>query len=217
MFTFKNKIKIIIVLIFFFNIGLYAADNEANLEISGFKIYTEEPMVYFYNGETEVIAPDIEIVNEILKSFNSSDKIEILSWDAAYKKTLEETNAILFSTALNEERKNLFKWAGPIGSVDNSFFALKKSDIKIKDADDLKKIKSIGVLKDYFNEQQLKKAAFQNLVYVENDYDAIKKLFNKEIDLYASNSYAFPVFMKILSKNLSEIEKVFTLSTSLLY
>jgi len=217
--SYKKILTLFLLLIFPFSIfseNLKKSD-EPYYAISNFNIYAEEPMIYFENGETVVVAPDIEIVNQILKLINSNDTIEILPWDISYQKTLTDSNAVLISTALTPERKKLFKWAGPIGTVDNSMFALKDSNFKIKNFEDLKKIQSIGVLKDYFNEQALKNAGFTNLVYVKDDYDGIHKLFNKEISLYASNSYAFPIFMKILNKKMNDVQKVFTSNTALLY
>jgi ABC-type amino acid transport substrate-binding protein len=83
-----------------------------------FKFITEnyKPLNYLEGNSVKGLAPDV--LQEICNRLNIPFEVEFLPWDAGYDLVQDTGNAVLFSTILNSARKDLFKWAGPIASLD---------------------------------------------------------------------------------------------------
>lgn len=148
--------------------------------------YTEQykPFNYVENNQLTGLAP--EILREICAQLEIPFSAETLPWDEAYTKTLETENAVLFSTALNSERSDKFKWAGPIASLDWQLYASSQNHIVLNSLEDARNVGNIGVLKDYAITQYLEDQGFQNLVYFNNETEALHQLLAGNIDLFPS-------------------------------
>jgi len=164
------------------------SEEESVLE-SGLHIMTEEfPPFNNINEKGEVSGQSTEIVKEILSGLNQKAEIELLPWAVGYTAALKESNAVLYSTAINEERKPLFKWAGPIGSFDYVLYAKSDSGINISSLDAAKKTGKIGVVKDDARQQFLSDSDFRNLALFADDETCVRELMNGEVDLWFGSS-----------------------------
>lgn len=150
--------------------------------------YTEQykPFNYVENNQLTGLAP--EILREICIQLDIPFKVEALPWDEAYAKTLETDNAILFAAALNAERSDLFNWAGPIASLDWQFYSASQNHINLNSLEEAKNVGHIGVLKDYAITQYLEGLGFSNLVYLNDNTEALNQLLAGTIDLFPSVS-----------------------------
>ena len=90
---------------------------------------------------------------------------------------------VLFTTALTGERKEQFKWAGPITLFRAGFVSLEGSSILVSNSDDAKKLDSVGVMAGYSTAEMLENAGFQNLTYYNTINDALKDLYENKIDV----------------------------------
>ncbi len=181
-------------------------------------LYTEnEPPLNFIDKNNKLSGVSIEIIKAIQKQLKSKDEIKVVSWDTAYQIVLKTPNTALFSIMLNKERSNLFKWVGPIGRMENAFYAKKNSGLKINNLDAAKKIKSIGSNIFYYTDKLLKDNGFTNIISVNESKDLISKLLSGEIE--AINFYENGIRTLIAEDKLNkeQIEKLFTFSTSFLY
>jgi len=126
-------------------------------EMDKLQIFTEEfaPLNFMQAGK--VTGQSTEIVRELLKRMGINKDITLLLWSDAYQKLMNEQNIALFSTCLNSERKDLFKWVGPISSAEYYFYTSKNYTLNIKSLEDAKKVAKIAVLKDYAIAGVLKK------------------------------------------------------------
>ncbi|MDP3437651.1 MAG: transporter substrate-binding domain-containing protein [Bacteroidales bacterium] len=183
-----------------------------------FKFISEEykPLNYVENSVVKGLAPDL--LKEICKKMNIPFEVEILPWSEGYAKTQSTSNAVLFSTVLNSARKDLFKWAGPIASLDWFFYSSPSFMYTINSLDDAKKsgIK-IGVVKDYSIEQYLKQEGFTNFIYCTNNVNAFDKLLKGEIDLYPCDKLTAEAALKTLNKTIYSVSNKHTIRTDLLY
>ncbi|PKP05608.1 MAG: hypothetical protein CVU10_09645 [Bacteroidetes bacterium HGW-Bacteroidetes-5] len=183
-----------------------------------FKFITEnyKPLNYIENSVVEGLAPDL--LKEICKRMNIPFIVELLPWNEGYALTQNTPNAVLFSTVLNSSRKDLFKWAGPIASLDWVFYSLPSFINTINSLDDAKKsgIK-IGVVKDYSIEQYLKQEGFTNFIYCTDNVNAFDKLIKGEIDLYPCDKITAQAALKSLNKSIYSVTAKYTIRTDLLY
>lgn len=143
-----------------------------------------KPFNYVENDHLTGLAP--EILRDICAQLRIPFDAEVLPWDDAYAKALKTDHAVLFSTALNSERSDQFKWAGPFASLDWQLYSSSENHIVLNSIDDAKDLGQIGVLKDYAITQYLESQGFQNLVYLDNESEAITELLAGSIDLFPS-------------------------------
>ncbi|MBN1198381.1 MAG: transporter substrate-binding domain-containing protein [Bacteroidales bacterium] len=182
-----------------------------------FSFLTEEyePFNYTENDVLTGLAP--ELLKRICGELEIPFGVTVLPWDQAYTTALNTGNAVLFSTVLNEERKDLFKWAGPIASLDWIFYSVAGSTIRISSLEEAKGIGKIGVVPDYAITQYLEGQGFTNLVYCTNHIGAFDKLLKGEIDLFPSDRLTAEAALGNLGKSIYSVAERLTIRTDLVY
>lgn len=188
------------------------SDNKLDL-----KFYTEnyKPLNYTENGEIKGLAPDL--LRDICKRMDIKFDVSVLQWEEAYDIVKNDDNTVLFSTVLSSERKDQFKWAGPIASLDWMFYAKPQSNITLNYLEDAKSVSKIGVIADYSIEEFLVQEGFTNLVYCSSNVDAFTKLLNGEIDLFPSDKITAEAALKSLNKTIYNVKDLFLIKTDLVY
>ncbi len=189
-----------------------------NLNAEQFKILTEDYPPYNYQDKKtkQVTGISTQIVQEMLKRLGHKGNIEIKYWSDAYIEALNNDNTILFSTTRTPGREKLFKWVGPLVPNNTTFFAKKGSNLNIKTLADAKKVKAIGVYKDDFGEQFLKKRGFKNLVSVIDNRENVKKLASGKIDLWIINNLTGKHMIQEAGLT-DKIEKLFDVQKDYMY
>ncbi len=183
-----------------------------------FLFLTEQykPLNFRASGDSITgLAP--EILKDICKALNIPFKVELMPWENAYSQALANDNAVLFSCILNSTRKDLFKWAGPIASLDWLLYSSSQNQVSLTTLDDAKKIGRIGVLQDYAITQYLIAQGFTNLVYCDNNVDAFDKLFKGDIDLFPSDRITAEAALEALNQSIFSVTSRLTVRTDLVY
>ena len=182
-----------------------------------FQFITEnyKPLNYTENNSLTGLAPDI--LKEICNRLNIPFEVKVLPWTEGYDRARSSDNAVLFSTILNSGRKDLFKWAGPIASLDWLFYSASNSRVTLNSLDDAKKTGRIGVLKDYAIEQYLVGEGFANLIYCTDNIEAFDKLLKGEIDLFPSDKITAEAALQTLNKSIYAVTAELTIRTDLVY
>jgi ABC-type amino acid transport substrate-binding protein len=181
-----------------------------------FKFITEnfKPLNYQEGSEVKGLAPDL--LREICSSLNIPFEVSVLQWEQGYQAALNTGNAVLFSTVLNVDRKDLFKWAGPYASLDWEFFTSSPSEITLSSLEDAKSFR-IGVIKDYAIEQYLVREGFTNLVYLNDNNEAFDKLLKKEIDLLPADRITAEAALTSIGRTFWDVTPIMTILTDLVY
>lgn len=174
-----------------------------------------KPFNFTENSEARGLAPDL--LKEICSNLSIDYEIEFTDWSNAYKHVLTNENTVLFSTALNAIRKDQFKWAGPIASLDWYLYAASGNMLVLNKLDDAKSIGAIGVIEGYAMDQYLSEAGFTNLVYCTDNVDAITKLLSGQIDLFPSDKFTTTSVLEFLGNTIYAVNPVWTVKTELLY
>jgi len=174
-----------------------------------------KPFNYTENSNAFGLAPDL--LKSVCSKLNMDYDIEFLPWEEGYSEALSSDNGVLFTTALNSVRKDLFKWAGPIAALDWNFYAATPGNITISSLDDAKKVGKIGVVADYASEEYLVQEGFTNLVYCTNVNDCVSKLVKGEIDLYPSDRFTIEAALESQGKTIYAVKSLLNIKTDLLY
>ncbi|MDP2236810.1 MAG: transporter substrate-binding domain-containing protein [Bacteroidales bacterium] len=214
----STKMKTISFIIFLTFFIASSCNKESKKEYRfKFHFITEnfEPFNYTEGDKLTGLTPDI--LKEICESLNIPFDINVMQWDEAYQTAQTTQNAVLFATSLNTERKDLFKWAGPIATMDWYFYALAQNHFDLNSLEEAKTVNSIGVLRDYTIEQFLVQQGFTNLVYCNDHQDAITKLISGEIDLYPSDKITAEAVLNTMQLSIYTLKEVLPIKTEMIY
>ncbi|MBF0204315.1 MAG: ABC transporter substrate-binding protein [Desulfamplus sp.] len=181
-------------------------------------IYTEDtPNSHFKDKDGQIKGYVYELVLEMQKKMGDATPIQMVPWARGYNLATTKPNIALFSTTFTEERRNLFKWVGPVYESTWVLFAKAGSGIKVNSLEDAKALKSIGAYRDDVREQYLKGQGFTNLDSVTSDDLNLKKLVGGRLDVWISGSDEAPLVAEKLNIPMDSIEPVFKMMSTGLF
>ncbi len=182
-----------------------------------FRFITEnyKPLNYLENDTLKGLAPDV--LREVCSGLNIPFDVEVLPWEEGYAEVQSTGNAVLFSTMLNATRRDMFKWAGPIASLNWLFYSKSGKPVGLTSIDEAKEVGKIGVLRDYAITQSLIDQGFTNLVYCDNNIQAFDRLLKGEIDLFPSDKITAEAALETLGKSIYTVSGELIIRTDLIY
>jgi polar amino acid transport system substrate-binding protein len=188
--------------------------SKASGNLSDYRFITEEfaPMNYVDDGELKGISVDLlEVIFENAGIDKNTGDIEVMNWPDAYDLVMNDENTVLFTMAKTDERKDLFKWAGPIMNNSNALFGKKSSGIVIDDTGDLTEYK-IGAINDTSSFSVLTGLGYpeEKIVGAASAKDAFDSLENGDTDLWATGEIAGLYYLKDMAENPGDYEIVYT-------
>lgn len=136
----------------------------------------EEPPASFVNDRGGITGFSVEIVREIQRRINNTDSIRLLPEMRALKIATESPNVVLFSFSRTQERENDFHWIMLLLRKPWVMYSKKGEGIVLKNVEDARKIKSIGVVRGDIRAIRLEQMGFSNLEKVASHELNVKKL-----------------------------------------
>ncbi len=113
-----------------------------------------------------------------------------VSWDDAYAATLTGPNRALLTVGYSAERKDLFKWAGPISQGMYGIFAKGNQGLTFPlSIEASKNIGSIAVVRNWLETTTLENLGFQNLRFYDTYDTALAGFMNGEVKFIASDFF----------------------------
>ncbi len=153
----------------------------------GLTIQTEIfPPYQFLGPDGRLTGFTVELVREIQARTGNKDPIAVVPWVRGYNEALTKPNVVLFTMAQTPEREPLFKWVGPVSESSNVLYVKSDSGIVIRDLEEARKLRLIGVYKEDVRDQYLTQAGFMNLDRSPDQAIMLKKLMGGRIDALAS-------------------------------
>ncbi len=175
-----------------------------------------KPYNYEENGQMKGIV--VEAVEVILSELQLSNPIEMSSnWDAIYQRLKTEDNIMVLTTGFNAERKDLFKWAGPVALLQVGFVTVSSSDLQLASVAEAKELQSIGIVKSFFTAEILRDLGFTNLVEYENAVALIQALYAGNVQVIFENLNMLQTVAADNDLDRSRLKSVMTYSTSQAY
>lgn len=213
-------------LVFFFSFFILLYPNFLLASESSGKLLliTENFPPFNYKEDNRLKGISVDILAEILEKTNSKmsrKDIQIWPWARGYNTLMTKENTCLFSTMHSPERKNIFKWVGPISPINNGLIALKKRQLTIENFEDIKKLK-IGVGIDDIGEQLLiKKGIDSNNLDRMGGMQLVKqnilKLKAGRINAFSYSHKVTQWEAKQMGLDPTDFEMVYTLHTGAVY
>src|SRR6056297_3292098 len=84
---------------------------------SNLTVIFEPYSVFSYMEEFTVKGLAVDIIKGISEEIDEEIDMEFTQWDEAYSRLQNGSNVALAAMAMNAERKEQFKWAGPISII----------------------------------------------------------------------------------------------------
>jgi polar amino acid transport system substrate-binding protein len=160
----------------------------SSLFASQLSIYCEDdPPFQIIEKDGSLKGLTAEVCQEIQKRVGNKDKIEVVPWARGLNALDTKPNTVLFSMSRTPERNPLYQWVGPVNEISYGLYVKAESKISIKNLDEAKKLKSIGVYNNDIRDQYLTRQGFTNLDRVTDNTTNIKKLMLGRIDAYADS------------------------------
>lgn len=179
-------------------------------------IMTEDYYPYNYLEGGAWQGSSYEVVREILTRHGRAETIEPRDWSSALQALETEDNAVLFTTALTPERKQRFKWVGPVGRAGWALFAKDGRIGALRSLTEARPYR-IAVVQDYPAHERLVQAAQPNLVVFPTLDEALAAFFSGQVELAASDSDTIYFYAAGHGLDFSAVQKVYDIKTELLY
>lgn len=182
---------------------------------------TESYPPYNFKAKGELRGIAVDLLQEALKQIKQPvdvNKIQLLPWVRAYKKTQSGPANVLFSTTRTEARENQFKWVGPISPTRIVLLAHKSQNIKINSPADIKNYK-IGAIRDDVGEQLIKELGIpaNKINPSSSAASLVQMLNNNRIQLWAYEENVARWFIKQADLNNADFDTVHVLKEGDLY
>ncbi|WP_084429207.1 substrate-binding periplasmic protein [Aliagarivorans marinus] len=181
--------------------------------LSPLSFYTEDyaPINYMENGELKGAAVDsLRLIWQQLEQ--EQQPIKVVPWARGYRLVQQQPGTVLFAMSKTPGRSELFKWVGPLFTLDLRL--LSRSDFT-SDIDSLSQIKhlSIAVLRDDISEQLLFEADYplEKMQRVKS-YDAAYRLLQAgRVDFMIISNKGLHALQQRLGEPAQNITSVLTI------
>ncbi len=207
-FQLKEKImlffRIIILLIFTF-----ASGKILSTEIKQLRFITEPSGVVMYDEKNENLEGIVgERIKLLIKKIGLTNKVEILPWSRAYYEAIKNKNAVIFPIVKTKEREKELNFCCVIYKSRQFFFKLKdRKGIIIQKVEDAKKY-SVGVVREDYRHDALKKAGFSNFEIATSMELNFKKFVGKREDLILLSEMSMNKYLSQNNMSINDVEKL---------
>jgi len=184
---------------------------------SSLNVLTEEwgPITFEENGKAQGFA--VDVVEAIQEQVKNDSVIQVVPWTRGYREVQNKPNVVLFTVIRSKEREKLFTLLGPIGRCEISFYGLAKSNFKIKNLEDARKVLAIGANQDTIFATILKNAGFDNLVLTKNPQQEARLLAAGRVDLISNDPLVVEAAFKKIGRNDLKLKKYLTIEKGEFY
>lgn len=176
-----------------------------------------EPPAAYLDSHGKLTGFSVEVVQAIQRSLNDKTVIEVLPEARAIHIARTEPNVILFSFSRTAKREHEFHWLGQLSVKAWSVYALSSNPVQIQSLEELRKVKTIGVVRGDIREEWLLEQGFSNLHPSVNHQQNIHRLRSGRLDLIAYESQGIQHLLWEEGLQTSDVKSVFNLKTSDVY
>ncbi|MBC3874303.1 substrate-binding periplasmic protein [Undibacterium flavidum] len=190
------------------------------LQAQTLQVYTQAWPPYSYYIEGKLTGYSTELLQAVLQEAALDANYTLISWNRAYQHASTEANTLLYTTTRTPDRENLFEWIGPIGIRKLWLFKLKeRTDIQIKDKEDLKKYK-VSIVRDTSSLKLVMERGFfprEQIDEAPTTASNVKKLFFKRVDLILATNGGANYELSQLPYPKDAMEPVYLLNDEFLF
>lgn len=201
---YTNRVLVIIYLIFFSNIKVFAANIVA---------VTEHLPPYQQVTDTgQLTGFSVEIAKALSQDVGDNIDIQVLPWERAFRMALKKPNVMIFSMYRIPSRDNKFRWLGKVDENIHYFYALRdQPQTHAKTIEHAKQLVT-AVTDNAFEDKQLTKRGFEQLAKVSSPEKMVNLLFSKRVDLLFGSEIAIANLTTKSNRSVDDLIKLFRIA-----
>ena len=209
-------------------IGVTCLTSGPGLAADTLKVVTEEWAPFNYLEQGKLAGLSIELLEAAARRAHFQTQIEVLPWERAYRKALNEPDVLIFTMARKAEREHLFEWVAPIYSRTIYLYkARHRADVRLDTLQDARRYKVVAAGENDASAVDLRNAGLErgnNLLYVYGaDVQRLRMLMAGRVDLMPMHELQVPLlareigmapgeFVRLLPLNVGEDDYYFAFS-----
>ncbi len=174
---------------------------------------TEEFKPYNYQEKGVAKGVSIDLLKMVWNELDIAEQpIHFMPWARGYETAITQPGTVLFATTKTEERKDMFRWAGPIAYSRTVMIGLRDRSISIQKPEDLNGY-IVGVIRDYPAQSLL--AQYDSLIRIDvsaNFEMCLNKLEMGRVDLISTEETAFFKALNEMNKKPEQFETAWLVS-----
>lgn len=152
----------------------------------------EDPPCTLLGSDNKPTGYGVELVTEIQRRLGGKvSPVQIQPWARVYATVQKKPNVVAFTMSRTKEREQMFHWVGPVLEDDWVLVTRKADNIKVSSIEDMRKLRSIGVIHKYAWTSYLTAQKFSNLDIVTDRRQNPKKLHAGHIQAFVGWKYAW--------------------------
>jgi len=181
-------------------------------------LYTEEqPPVNYIDQSGDVSGRSTAIAREIMKRININAPIHLLNWTTGYNTVLDTPNTAIFSTTQTHQREAMFKWVGPVATVEYSFFGRDDLTTPVHSIPEVRNAGLVAVVGNTGRHQTLQSSNIDNLLICEDDKACVEAVLTGKAALWFGTKDMYAQNAKRLSQEMNKIVEVWPYMTRGMY
>lgn len=199
-----NLKYLIAVLLLLYGLNARLADAELRL-------YTEEyrPFSYLQDGKPSGMA--VSVVEELIHRTGEIAHIEVVPWTRGYHQVRHQPDTALFSTVRTAQREAEFQWVGPIARGYTRFYTHKDAGLRVNSLDDVRKLGTLAVPKQWYSYELLRQQNLENLYGVPTPQDMLRMFRLGRVKLLLANTLTLDGMLAEQDMHAGQLQEQFDL------
>jgi polar amino acid transport system substrate-binding protein len=195
---------LIAVLLLLYGLNARLADAELRL-------YTEEyrPFSYLQDGKPSGMA--VSVVEELIHRTGETAHIEVVPWTRGYHQVRHHADTALFSTVRTAQREAEFQWVGPIARGYTRFYTHKDAGLRVTSLDDVRKLGTLAVPKQWYSYELLRQQNLENLYGVPTPQDMLRMFRLGRVKLLLANTLTLDGMLAEQDMHAGQLQEQFDL------
>lgn len=177
-------------------------------------LYLENFPPHNYAENNQLKGVNTDIVNLLCSRAGIVCKMSLVPWNRGYNLALTKDNAGVFSTAYSPERRDLFKWVGPLYTSETKLFRLKsRPEITYSEYYQFRGYSVAWVRGSVTKQVMLDKNLVEENSFIEFSYleEYLPLFFSGKIDLISGSEHTLAYTLEELGYSLEQLEPVYVL------
>lgn len=160
----------------------------AHLSAAELRLYTEDyrPFSYLQDGKPSGMA--VAVIEALIRRTGETAHIELVPWTRGYHQVRHQADSALFSTVRTVQREAEFQWVGPIARGHTRFYTLKDAGLRVASLDDVRKLGTLAVPKQWYSYELLRQQNLENLYGVPTPQDMLRMFRHGRVKLLLANT-----------------------------
>ncbi|MGP0174305.1 substrate-binding periplasmic protein [Pseudomonas sp. NCHU5208] len=180
-------------------------------------LYTEDnrPYSFLEAGKPDGMA--VQVVEELVRRSGQPAQIELVPWTRGYHQVQREADAALFPVVRTPEREALFQWVGPIAVGRTGFYSRREDNIRVHDLDDVRRLGTLAVPKQWYIHEHLLMLGMDNLHGVARPADMVRLFHHGRVKLLVANDLSLETLLAGEGMSVDQVQWQFDLMPNASY